>query len=76
MRKKVDAKNALENYIYSVKNTLRDEKWKAKFTEDDKKKLKTNFKVPNNGSKVTQKQVLNNMLNIKSKLKMSLILST
>ena len=40
-----------------------------------KKKLKTNFKVPNNGSKVTQKQVLNNMLNIKSKLKMSLILS-
>jgi heat shock protein 1/8 len=39
LRKKVDAKNALENYIYSVKNTLRDEKWKAKFTEDDKKKI-------------------------------------
>jgi heat shock protein 1/8 len=39
LRKKVDAKNALENYIYSVRNTLRDEKWKTKFTDDDKKKV-------------------------------------
>jgi len=37
LRKKVDAKNALENYLYSVKNTLRDEKWKDKITDDEKK---------------------------------------
>ena len=36
MRKKVDAKNALENYLYSVKNTLRDEKYKDKFKDDEK----------------------------------------
>jgi heat shock protein 1/8 len=33
VKKKVDAKNALENYIYSIKNTLRDDKWKDKITE-------------------------------------------
>jgi heat shock 70kDa protein 1/2/6/8 len=37
LRKKVDAKNALENYLYSVRNTLRDDKWKDKITEDEKK---------------------------------------
>ena len=26
IRKKVDAKNAFENYLYSVRNTLKDEK--------------------------------------------------
>jgi len=36
LRKKVDAKNALENYLYSVKNTLRDEKYKDKFKDDEK----------------------------------------
>ena len=36
MRKKVDAKNALENYLYSVKNTLRDEKYKDKFKDEEK----------------------------------------
>jgi heat shock protein 1/8 len=39
LRKKVDAKNALENYIYSIKNTLRDDKWKDKITEDEKKNV-------------------------------------
>jgi len=37
VRKKVEAKNALENYTYSMKNTLNDEKVKDKFTEEDKK---------------------------------------
>jgi len=36
LRKKVDAKNALENYLYSVKNTLRDEKYKDKFKDEEK----------------------------------------
>merc|ERR1719181_84242 len=35
---KVEAKNALENYCYSMKNTLDDEKLKDKISEDDKGK--------------------------------------
>ena len=36
LRKKVDAKNGLENYCFQMKNTLNDEKVKDKFTEEDK----------------------------------------
>jgi len=36
---KIEAKNGLENYCYSMKNTLDDEKIKDKFEEDDKQKL-------------------------------------
>lgn len=36
IKKKVEAKNGLENYLYSVKNTLRDEKFKDKFKEDER----------------------------------------
>lgn len=39
IRKKIDAKNSLENYIYGIKNALMDEKFKDKFTEDDKSKI-------------------------------------
>jgi len=39
MRKKIDAKNGLENYTYSVRNSLKDEKLKDKFEEEDKKKV-------------------------------------
>merc|ERR1719198_343143 len=35
---KVEAKNGLENYCYSMKNTLDDEKFKDKISDDDKKK--------------------------------------
>ena len=38
-KKKIDAKNEYENYIYSVRNSLNDEKLKAKFTADDKTKI-------------------------------------
>jgi len=34
---KVEAKNALENYCYTMKNTLTEEKLKDKFSESDKK---------------------------------------
>lgn len=37
IRAKVEAKNGLENYLYSVKNTCDDEKWKDKIKEDEKK---------------------------------------
>jgi len=36
LRKKVDAKNGLENYCFQMKNTLSDEKVKDKFTDEDK----------------------------------------
>merc|ERR1712070_1345759 len=38
MGKKVEAKNGLENYCYSMKNTLGDEKLKDKLSDDDKSK--------------------------------------
>merc|ERR1719194_62470 len=37
-KEKVEAKNALENYCYSMKNTLDDEKVKDKISSDDKAK--------------------------------------
>jgi L1 cell adhesion molecule like protein len=36
IRKKVESKNALENYCFQMKNTLNDEKLKEKFTDEDK----------------------------------------
>ena len=39
VRKKVDAKNALENYCFQMKNTLNDEKLKDKFSDEDKKTI-------------------------------------
>jgi len=36
LRKKVEAKNGLENYTYSVRNSLNDEKLKDKFKEEEK----------------------------------------
>ena len=39
VRKKVEAKNGLEQYCYSIKNTMKDEKLKDKFTDEDKKTL-------------------------------------
>ena len=39
VKKRVEAKNQLEQYIYSVKHTLSDEKLKDKISEDDKKKV-------------------------------------
>ena len=36
-KEKVEAKNGLENYCFSIKNTISDEKLKANIPEDDKK---------------------------------------
>lgn len=35
-KKRVDAKNSLEQFAYSLKNTLKDEKYADKFSADDK----------------------------------------
>jgi len=41
IKKRVEAKNALENYCYTMKNTLNEEKLKEKFTEADKTTIQT-----------------------------------
>lgn len=38
-KKKLEAKNSLENYAYSVRNTIRDDKIAAKLDPSDKKKI-------------------------------------
>ncbi|CAL5346374.1 unnamed protein product [Camellia sinensis] len=38
-KKKIEAKNALENYAYNMRNTVKDEKITAKLSVDDKKKI-------------------------------------
>lgn len=38
-KKKIEAKNALENYSYNMRNTIRDEKIAAKLPAEDKKKI-------------------------------------
>lgn len=39
LKKKVEAKNALENYAYNMRNTIRDEKISSKLSPSDKKKV-------------------------------------
>ena len=39
VKKKVEAKNAFENYCFQMKNTLNEEKLKEVFTEDEKKTI-------------------------------------
>lgn len=41
LKEKIDAKNSLENYIYTMRNTIEDkEKLAEKIEEDDKSKIK------------------------------------
>jgi len=37
MKNRIEAKNGLENYCFTIRNTLNDENLKDKFTEDDRK---------------------------------------
>ena len=39
VRKKIDAKNALENYCFQMRNTLNDDKLNDKFSDEDKKTI-------------------------------------
>jgi len=45
IKKKVEAKNGLENYTYSIRNTLNDEKLKDKFSADEKKTIEDAVKA-------------------------------
>jgi len=40
-KKKIEAKNGLENYCYSMRNTMQEEKLKDKFDDGDKEKIET-----------------------------------
>ncbi len=37
MKEKIDAKNGLEQYIYQVRQTIKDDKLKDKITDEEKK---------------------------------------
>tara|TARA_Y100000816_G_scaffold117395_1_gene82310 strand:- start:891 stop:2804 length:1914 start_codon:yes stop_codon:yes gene_type:complete len=39
VKERIESKNALENYIYTIKNSMDDEKLKDKFSDEDKTKL-------------------------------------
>jgi heat shock protein 1/8 len=39
IKKRIEAKNTLENYTYSVRNTLRDDKLKDKFSPEERNKI-------------------------------------
>ncbi|KAL0354898.1 UNVERIFIED_CONTAM: Heat shock protein 4 [Sesamum radiatum] len=39
VKKKVDAKNALENYAYNMRNTVKDEKIASKLDPSEKQKI-------------------------------------
>jgi len=45
IKKKIEAKNGLENYTYSIRNTLNDEKLKDKFSSEEKTKIEEAVKV-------------------------------
>jgi len=45
IKKKIEAKNGFENYCFSMKNTLNDEKLKDKFTDEDKKIIEETSKA-------------------------------
>jgi len=44
IRKRIEAKNGLENYCFQIKNQLNDEKFKDKFTEEDKTTIEDSTK--------------------------------
>ena len=37
LRKKIDAKNSLENYCFGMKNSINDQKLREKISEEDRK---------------------------------------
>jgi L1 cell adhesion molecule like protein len=39
IRKKIESKNTLENYTYSIKNSLKDEKLKDKFKPEERENI-------------------------------------
>ncbi|XP_018828366.2 heat shock 70 kDa protein-like [Juglans regia] len=66
VKKKVDAKNALENYAYNMRNTLRDEKIASKLDPADKEKIE---KAVNEALEWLEKNQLAEVDELEDKLK-------
>jgi L1 cell adhesion molecule like protein len=45
LRKKIDAKNSLENYCFQMKNSINDEKLREKISDEDKKVIEDSCAV-------------------------------
>merc|ERR1712137_610912 len=52
-KEKVEAKNALENYCYSMKNTLDDDKVKDKISGTTRRRPTTPSRMPSSGWRAT-----------------------
>ncbi|KAM0020551.1 putative Heat shock protein 70 family [Helianthus debilis subsp. tardiflorus] len=66
VKKKVEARNALENYAYNMRNTVKDEKFAAKLSTDDKGTIE---KVVADGLEWLEKNQLAEVDELEDKLK-------
>lgn len=66
VKKKVEARNALENYAYNMRNTVRDEKFAAKLAPEDKKSIE---KAVDEGLEWLEKNQLAEVDELEDKLK-------
>lgn len=66
VKKKVEARNALENYAYNMRNTTRDEKFAAKLSADDKRSIE---KAVDDGLEWLEKNQLAEVDELEDKLK-------
>ncbi|KAI3715050.1 hypothetical protein L6452_22016 [Arctium lappa] len=66
VKKKVEARNGLENYAYNMRNTVRDEKFAAKLAAEDKKTIE---KAVDDGLEWLEKNQLAEVDELEDKLK-------
>ncbi|MFS7932206.1 putative Heat shock protein 70 family [Helianthus anomalus] len=66
VKKKVEARNALENYAYNMRNTVKDEKFAAKLSADDKGTIE---KAVDDGLEWLEKNQLAEVDELEDKLK-------
>lgn len=66
VKKKVEARNALENYAYNMRNTVRDDKFSAKLAAEDKKNIE---KAVDDGLEWLEKNQLAEVDELEDKLK-------
>ncbi|KAI3711757.1 hypothetical protein L1987_70301 [Smallanthus sonchifolius] len=66
VKKKVEARNALENYAYNMRNTVRDEKFAAKLSADEKQSIE---KAVDDGLEWLEKNQLAEVDELEDKLK-------
>ncbi|XP_023730464.1 heat shock 70 kDa protein [Lactuca sativa] len=66
VKKKVDARNALENYAYNMRNTVRDEKFASKLAAEDKQRIE---KAVDDGLEWLEKNQLAEVDELDDKLK-------